>query len=138
MNEYQFKDLSIGLSANFSVEITQKMVDSFCEISNDRNPLHTNREYAQSLGHKDVVVHGCLTNSFLSQLAGVHLPGKYCLILSINSNFSAPVFIGDVLSVEGEVSELSESTKTCIVKAKMTNQEGKIVLKSRLLLRLEV
>jgi len=137
LNEFQFKDLSLGQNVTFKVEITREMVEDFIKISKDINPLHTNKEYANSLGYKDIVVHGCLTNSFVSQLVGMHLPGKYCLILSINSSFLAPVFVSDILIVNGEVGELNESTRTAIIKIKMTNQDFKVVLKSKVLVRLE-
>jgi 3-hydroxybutyryl-CoA dehydratase len=65
-----------------------------------------------------------LTASFLSTLAGVHLPGMESLIHNVNVNFHNPVFIGDVLTVAGEVREKDERFKMIKIKIKISNQKS--------------
>lgn len=101
MNDYTFEKLSVGMSETLDVIITEEMMEKFCDITGDLNPLHNSVNYAKENGYKDRVVYGFLTASFLSTLAGVYLPGRRCLIQSVEIKFTNPVFVGDILKVWG-------------------------------------
>jgi len=73
-----------------------------------------------------------LTASFLSTLGGVYLPGAYCLIQSVETKFTLPVFIGDKLLVSGSITELNDSVKQIVLSVTITNQDGKKVLKGKM------
>ncbi|WP_104697216.1 MULTISPECIES: MaoC/PaaZ C-terminal domain-containing protein [unclassified Helicobacter] len=83
MKEYRIEDLFIGMQESFEVVLEEKHMNLFAEISGDTNPLHTQVEYAKSQGFVDKVTYGLLTTSFYSRLAGMYLPGKYCLLHGI-------------------------------------------------------
>ena len=57
MNEYKISELSVGMTECFERTIAQEMVDAFGDISGDFNPLHTDVDYAVSLGNPGTVVH---------------------------------------------------------------------------------
>ncbi len=88
---YTYQDLKIGQSARYSVKVTEKMLDAFCRITDDINPLHNDANYARKHGFKDRVGYGLLTASFLSTLVGVYLPGEKCLIQGLDIKFSRSV-----------------------------------------------
>lgn len=46
--KYRFDELAEGMSAEFSVTITQSMMQSFAELSGDYNPLHLDADFAKS------------------------------------------------------------------------------------------
>lgn len=71
-----------------------------------------------------------LVSAFYSTLAGVYLPGKNCLLQSVDIKMRLPVFIGDMLMVEGTVSEIHEELGIIRVKASISNQNGKKVSKA--------
>ena len=129
MNHYSFEDISIGMSESFSVKITKEMMDSFCKMSGDINPLHRDEVFAKVHGFKDRVVYGMLTSSFLSTLAGVHLPGEKSLIHEVDVKFKKPVFVDDELAVKGEVSEINSDFKVFTMKVTITNQNDEKVLR---------
>ena len=140
MNEYRFEDIVSQkedkegcTKASFDTTITPDMMEKFYEICGDYNPLHMDKEFAKERGFSDRVVYGMLTSSFYSTLAGVHIPGKYCILHSVESSFHAPVFVGDTLTVSGLVKEKHESTKTIEIAAKIVNQNGKKVGKAKIL-----
>ena len=140
MNEYRFDDIISKeedkenyTRAEFTVKVTAEMMRNFLDITGDVNPLHNDEEFAKGLGFKDRVVYGMLTSSFYSTLAGVYLPGKYCLLHSVESAFRSPVFIGDTLTVSGFVKQKFESTRTMEIAAQILNQEGKKVGKAKIL-----
>ena len=65
------------------------------------------------------------TASFLSRLTGMYLPGKYALVYSQSLNFVNICYIGDTITVEGEVIEKNNATKMITLNTVITNQEGK-------------
>jgi 3-hydroxybutyryl-CoA dehydratase len=123
-NEYAFDDIVVGMKADFDIEISASMLDKFKEISGDYNPLHNDKEYANSLGYPDRVAYGMLTASFISTIAGVYLPGKYSLIHREEMNFMKPVLVGDKLNVSGEVVGRDDKFKVITIKIVISNQKG--------------
>ncbi|MBQ8604308.1 MAG: MaoC family dehydratase [Oscillospiraceae bacterium] len=132
MNSYKFSDLSVGMSESFTVTITEEMMDKFIEITGDVSPIHVSREYAVAHGFANRVCHGMLFGSMFSTMAGVYLPGEHCLLHSVETKFSLPVFPGDVLTVTGKISEINDTFKTVNVKGTITNQNGKKVCKANI------
>ena len=132
MNTYKFDDIIIGMKETFTVIITKEMLESFCKITGDINPLHTNKSFAKEQGYKDCVAYGMLTASFLSTLAGVYLPGKYSLIYEVENKFINPVFIGDTLTISGEVIEKNDIFSFFIMKVVISNQNNKKVLRGKM------
>ncbi len=126
MNEYTFDELAVGQEASFEVRVTQEMMDSFRAVTGDVNPLHNDEEHAREKGFPGRVVYGMLTASFLSTLAGVYLPGRHCLIHSVSVEFPQPVFVGDLLTVSGVVTEKDERFRFITVKATI-RRDGKKV-----------
>lgn len=136
MNEYAISDISIGTKASFTKCITKEMEDAFRLLSGDNNPLHKDDEFARenSLGIFDShVTFGMLTASLYSTIAGMYLPGKYSLIHSFEElSFLKPVFIGDVLTVGGEVVDKDESLKLIRLKVSIKNQNNKTVSRAKM------
>lgn len=134
MNEYKLEDIKIGMTEEFKVTITEKMQDDFRQNTGDINPMHKDEKFAEEKGFKGKLVFGMLTASFFSTLVGVYLPGKNCLFQECKDiRFHSPVFIGDELSIKGEVSEIDERFKRITVKATIRNQEGKKVCSAKLI-----
>ena len=132
MNKYCINSIKIGLKQQFVADITQEKLNAFTFLSGDINPLHTNEEHAKKCVHPGVVVYGMMTASLYSTLVGVYLPGKNALLQDIETRFSRPVFIGDILSIEGEVVEVHKTLKRIEIKATIRNQHGKIVSRARI------
>ena len=129
MNEYKMSDLTVGMTESFSKKITAEMMEKFYEISGDENPLHRDAEFARTKGFEDRVVYGMLTASLISTLGGVYLPGKYCLIQGVETKFLKPVFIGDELTVVGEVTYVQPELRYLEIKVMIRNQKNEKVLR---------
>ena len=129
MNEFTFEDIASAqnMEQSFSVTVTQEMMNDFLKITGDSNPMHVDADYAKQNGFPSCLVYGLLTTSFYSTLAGVYLPGKYCLLQEVSAQFAKPVFVGDTLTISGKVSEVQETFKRIIIKTRITNQNGKTV-----------
>lgn len=123
MNCYSMNDLETGKTkAAFDVLVTEKMMDIFCQLSGDENPMHMDCGYAKTKGMKGKTVYGMLVASFYSRLAGMYLPGRSCFLHEIKINFNRPVYPGDMLHISGIIKEKKELFKRVIVAAKIYNQ----------------
>ena len=129
MRIYHLKDLEVGQKEQFSVTITEKKVDLFRCISGDHNPMHEDQVFAEKHGYPDKIVYGMLTSSFLSTLAGMYLPGKYCILQECHSSFCRAVYVGDVLTVTGTVTNVDSVFRRVSVKVEIRNQNQQKVLR---------
>ncbi|MCF0142117.1 MAG: MaoC family dehydratase N-terminal domain-containing protein [Parasporobacterium sp.] len=127
MNTYTYEEINTGHQESFNVTVTREMCDSFRNITGDINPLHKDKETAESRGYEDTVVFGMLTASFLSTLAGVYLPGERSLIQQVEVKFSKPVFPGDELTVTGKVSEKNDTFRFIVLKVEIKRGSEKVL-----------
>lgn len=127
MNHYTMEQLQPGMAEEFTVTVTEEMMAQFCAMSGDVSPIHMDAEYAVGRGYPGRVVYGMLGAAFFSTLAGVYLPGEHCLLHSVETKFAKPVFIGDTLTVRGEVTEVNPVFGEITIRASLTNQDGKKV-----------
>ncbi len=132
MNEYRWADLAIGMRREFAVVVTPASVDAFAALTGDTNPLHLDSESARAAGFRERLVHGMLTASYYSTLVGIHLPGRYALLHSLNVEFALPVYPGDTLTVSGAIVFLSEAIQMAEIDAEIRNGERARVSKAKI------
>ena len=125
---YSFDEISIGKTEQFTIVVEEKLVNNFAEISGDFNPLHMDENYAKTTKFEKRVCHGMLLASLLSRLIGMNVPGKNALYFSQSLNFRLPCFIGDKVTVIGEVIEKHHATKIITLKTTIINQNGKCLV----------
>ena len=129
MNCYTFDDLEIGHQESLGLQITQEMMDLFCTLTGDTNPLHTDEAYARGHQYQGRVAYGLMTASFTSTLAGMLLPGKYSLIHGVEYKFLHPVYCGDQLTITGTVTEKDDRFKLLVIRVDIHNQKRDKVCK---------
>ena len=132
MNAYRWSDLAVGLKHEFEATVTEEMMQRFLRDTGDCNPLHVDASYARGKGFAGRVVYGMLTASLYSTLAGVHLPGRHCLLQGIDVAFLSPVFVGDRLTVSGEIAYLNDSCRQAEIRARIVNAAGVKVSRARI------
>ncbi len=93
-----FEDLATDMSAAVSKPITERDVETFAAVSTDTNPIHLSDEFAASTKFKRRIAHGLLTASLISAVLGTKLPGPGAIYVSQNLKFTAPVYLGDVVT----------------------------------------
>jgi len=125
---YKFDDITIGLTKEFSIKITESMVDNFAEFSGDYNESHMDENYASTTSFGKRICHGMLLTSFFSRLVGMSIPGKNALYFSQSINFQSPCFIGDQILVRGEVIEKSGFEHMITIKTTILNQDSKCLI----------
>jgi len=132
VNAFRWAELHEQQSEHFDIELTDEHLDAFRVMSGDANPLHEDASFAHGAGHRDRVAFGMLTSSFYSRLVGVHLPGRFAVLHGIDIDFTAPAFVGDRLRVSGEIVFLSEATRRLELRARIHNQDDKLLSKAKI------
>ena len=132
MNKYTIRDLHVGKKEEFTICITEEMQRTFTELTGDLNPMHLDDEYAEKNGFERKIVYGMLTASFYSTLVGVYLPGERCPFHECDVAWKKPVYIGDRLTIKGEIKEKDERFNRIFIKASILNQKGEKVSRATL------
>ncbi len=100
------EDLEVGLSRSLSKVMGDAEINAFAEISEDRNPLHLDDDYAAATMFKGRIAHGMLSSALFSAIIGERLPGHGTIYLSQNLRFTAPVKPGDLVTATVTVAEI--------------------------------
>ena len=110
-----YEDVEVGtVFATRGRTITEADLVNFAGVSGDFNPLHMDSEYAEGSIFGRRVAHGALVLSVAMGLRqGLSLfDGTLMGLLELRTwRFLAPVFIGDTVRVETEISELRPTSK---------------------------
>jgi len=113
--------------------ITESDVVSFAGLTGDYNQIHTDQEFSKATPFGQRVAHGLLCLSIgmgLTTRTGF-LEGTVLAFREIiNWKFTKPVFIGDTIHVELEVTETKEIRRLggglIQIKAEIKNQHGEV------------
>lgn len=101
------EDMEIGMSRSLKKVIGDAEIEMFATLSEDRNPVHLDEEYAKSTMFKGRIAHGMLSAALFSAVIGERLPGHGTIYLSQNLRFTAPVKPGDLVEVIVTVAEIN-------------------------------
>ena len=118
----------VGEKAQRSLTLTQEHVESFARLTGDYNPLHFDAEFAGRTRFGGLVVQGGLTTGLLHALVAMDLPGPGSVFLSQNWKFTAPVYIGDTITAQGEILSVHATKPVTQLKVTVTRQSGETVL----------
>lgn len=101
----RYQDIPVGMKAQRDYAISADVYQHFLAAFDDRSPIHVDEAYARACGFRGKVMHGSLLNGFLSHFVGMHFPGKFSLLLTIDLRFAEPSYLGDVIRLQTEVSQ---------------------------------
>ncbi len=131
-----FEDFKIGMKITTPARtITETDIINFAGLSGDFNALHTDAEFAKQTMFGKRIAHGLLVLSIASGLAARQgfIEGTTLAFRGLEWRFSAPVFIGDTIHMEAEVTELNPIPRLgggqVLLKATVLNQDGAVVHK---------
>ena len=117
-----------GMRATRTLTLTADHVRTFAELTGDWNPLHFDEAFAAGTRFGRLVVQGGLTTGLLPALVAMDLPGPGTVFLSQNWKFTAPVYIGDTITAEGEIVSVHPTKPVTQLKMRVTRQTGETVL----------
>lgn len=128
MSEATEKQIDVGFSTTITVQVTDKMVHQFADLSGDRNPIHLDDEYAKNSRFKQRIAHGMIVGALISRalVDGIGTGGIY---LAQNMKFVNPVFIDDVINITITITGLRKEKGIATVDTNVTKPNGDIVVK---------
>ncbi|MBR2779235.1 MAG: MaoC family dehydratase [Firmicutes bacterium] len=131
-NYYTYDEINVGDSASFSKTITEHDVYTFAGLIGDFNPVHINQPAAEKSFFKSRVAHGCLTDSFVSTVLGMKLPGEGTIFVSKSVDYLKPLYIGDTLTTTVTAAE-KQGRGRILFDTVFENQKGEMVAKGTVL-----
>jgi acyl dehydratase len=121
--------LKVGDTASCEFAVNNETVATFAELSRDDNPLHMDEQVARSYGFPHRVAHGMLALSTISRLIGTQLPGPGSLWVSQEFKFPAAVLVGDHLSAQVMVEQVSLAAGIVKLRTEVRSKDsGAVVL----------
>ncbi len=127
ISNYTFDEISIGQTATYAKTIGEQDIVQFAVLSGDANPVHLDAGYAATTQFGERIAHGMLTGAIISAALAMKLPGPGSIYLSQSLRFTAPVTIGDVVTVKLEVTDKNERRGFVTMHTEAVNQDGKRV-----------
>ena len=85
--------IQVGQTYTHDFKFTQEEVNRFAEVTGDKNPVHTNAEFAAKTIFKKPIMHGMLGASLFSKVFGVLFPGEGTIYLNQSLNFLRPMSV---------------------------------------------
>ena len=117
------------------VSVTREMIQEFATASYDHNPLHWDNDYLEKTvfagGKKfdDVIGHGLMTYSLMTRAMTDWLWPDVGEHRRLETRFRKPVYPGDVIAINGQVTDKRETKKGkwLVCDLTVTNQHGDTV-----------
>lgn len=128
MKSLSMNDLFVGQKAEREFLVTEETGAAFAEVSQDKNPIHLDEEYAGKTRFGKRIAHGMLMGSYISGMIGMELPGEGTIYMKQELTFLRPVYYGDRIRVEIAVSELQTEKKRAVLSTNCYNQNGEQVV----------
>jgi acyl dehydratase len=113
---YILEELTVGMTAEKAVPVTEARIGQFAEASDDFNPLHVDEAFAAKTAYRGRIAHGLLSASFGSAVVGMILPGAGSIFLSQTTAFHRPVRIGDVVIARVSVAAIDMESARVILR----------------------
>ena len=75
------------------ISFNQKDVETFAEVTGDKNPIHLNEKFASNTKFGRPIIHGFLSTSIFSKIFGMDFPGEGTIYLEQNLKFLKPMYV---------------------------------------------
>ena len=113
MKKISISKINVGDIAIYEKKVTLKMVKEFAKISEDYNPIHLDKNFAEKSRYKGQIAHGLIAASLFSGIFGTQLPGIGCVYKSQKIKFKYPVYIDDI--VKAKITVIKKDSKKTIL-----------------------
>lgn len=122
------ENIDVGFTKSITVQVTDKMVHQFAELSGDYNPIHMNEEYASKTRFGRRIAHGMISGALISR-ALVECIGGGGIYLGQSLKFVNPVFIDDMITVTIKITAVRKEKGIATVETNVTKANGDMVVK---------
>ena len=119
-----------GETYSHEFKFTQNEVNKFAEVTGDKNPVHTDAEYAAKTMFKRPIMHGMLSASLFSKVFGTLFPGEGTIYLKQSLNFLKPMYVETDYVAEFKVLDIIAEKNRAIVETTIKDKNSGLVCTS--------
>ncbi len=98
----------------YKVKIRKEIYKKYNRLINEINPLHFNKNYAQKLGFKDIVVAGNFTFSYIPKWL-INWSGDISSIKKISVKFENPIYLNEEIIHKGTITKIENKNNSKII-----------------------
>lgn len=109
---------------------SQDEVNRFAEVTGDKNPVHTDAEYAAKTMFKRPIMHGMLSASLFSKVFGTLFPGEGTIYLKQSLNFLKPMYVETDYVAEFTVKEVIKDKNRAVIETLIKDKNTQLVCTS--------
>lgn len=127
ISNFTYDEIAVGQTATYTKTIGENDIVQFAVVSGDANPVHLDAAFAATTQFGERIAHGMLTGAIISAALAMKLPGPGSIYLSQSLRFTAPVTIGDQVTVRLEVIDKNDRRGFVTLSTEAVNQDNKRV-----------
>ena len=113
----------------WALTVTPEMIESYAQITGDRNPLHFDEAFTAQTRFGRLMAQGGIATGLLHALVAMDMPGAGTVFTKQAWAFPRPVFIGDTMTAEATVLSVHPRRPMAEMAFVVTNQDGEEVLR---------
>ena len=136
IGEQELMRYPVGMKASFSKTVSEADVTSFAGLTGDFGALHVDAEYARRTRYGKRTAHEIMAAGLISAVLSTRLPGPGAVCLSQQLEFLAPIFIGDTITAQVEVTAWQPEKYILTLKTVCSNQDARQVVTGQAVLML--
>lgn len=118
----------VGDAAERSRRTTTQDIETFSDMTGDRNPLHYDRELAEASIFGKLIVQGGVTSGLLNAAVAEDLPGPGTVFLGVEWKFVKAVGVDELITARVEIVEVRDDKPICKINTSIRNEAGEICL----------
>lgn len=118
-------------------KFTADDVRLFSEVSQDKNPIHLDPNYASKTIFKKPIIHGFLGASIFSKIIGMDFPGNGTIYLKQDLKFLAPMYVDTEYIAKIQVREIYSEKGRALLYTTISNKSGEMVISGEALVQHE-
>ena len=103
---------------------TQEEVQMFADVTGDKNPVHTDKDYAAKTMFKRPIMHGMLGASLFSKVFGTIFPGEGTIYLKQSLTFLKPMFVDTPYEAIFTVKDIIKDKNRAIIETQIYDKHG--------------
>lgn len=132
-------DIPLGLKTRVSKTVSESDVYLFAGITCDFDQNHVDEEFCKRTSFGDRIAHGALILGYTPAASTLILHTFARPMVSVGYDrvrFLKPVYFGDTLTVDYEITEVMPEKERLLSKIEVSNQKGELVMVATHLMQL--
>ena len=107
--------IEVNQTYSHDFSFSQTEVNQFAQVTGDKNPVHTDADYAAKTMFKRPIMHGMLSASLFSKVFGTLFPGEGTIYLKQSLNFLKPMYVDVTYEAVFTVKEVLKDKNRAII-----------------------